>query len=277
MSSIEWFQSESIMIGAGVNRHERLGTLLNLVVEREQLHIDEIVAELGVSPATVRRDLDTLADQQLVVRTRGGAAVHPGTGDLPLRYKAARGGEQKARIAAAAAAMVSPGHVVGLNGGTTTTEVARELAVTDRLRQHEGPPTTLVTNAVNIAAELAVRAHLRVVLTGGVVRPLSYELTGPLADLLLGQISLDLLFLGVNAVDAELGASAHDEGEAAIGAALVSRARHVVVVADAGKLGRSAFARIARPTQVHALITDDQADPGVLAGVREAGIEVVVA
>src|SRR5699024_8007452 len=186
-------------------------------------------------------------------------------------------GEQKARIAVAAAAMVRPGQVVGLNGGTTTTEVARELAVSDRLRRHEGPPTTLVTNAVNIAAELAVRTHLRVVLTGGVVRPLSYELTGPLTDLLLGQVSLDLLFLGVNAFDAELAASAHDEGEAAIGAALVGRARRVVVVADASKLGHRAFARIAGPAQVHALITDDQADPSVLAAVQAAGIEVVVA
>lgn len=260
-----------------MNRHERLGVLLNLVVEREQVHVEEVVAELGVSAATARRDLDTLAEQQLVVRTRGGAAAHPGIGDLPLRYKAARGGEQKAKIAAAAVPRIAPGQVVGLNGGTTTTEVARELAVSDRLHRHEGPPTTLVTNAVNIAAELAVRAHLRVVLTGGVVRPLSYELTGPLADLLLGQVSMDVLFLGVNAFDAELGAAAHDEGEAAIGAALVSRARQVVVVADASKLGRSAFARIARPAQVHALITDSGAEPSVLANLRAAGIEVVVA
>lgn len=265
------------MIGAGVNRHERLGVLLNLVIDRQQLHVDEAVAELSVSPATVRRDLDTLADQQLVVRTRGGAAIHPGAGDLPLRYKAARGGEQKARIATAAAAMVSPGQVIGLNGGTTTTEVARELAVSERLRGQEGPPTTLVTNAVNIAAELAVRTHLRVVLTGGVVRALSYELTGPLADLLLGQVSIDVLFLGVNAFDAELGAAAHDEGEAAIGAALVARARRVVVVADASKLGRSAFARIAGTAQVHTLITDAAADPSMVTAVRASGVEVQLA
>lgn len=257
-----------------MNRHERLSALLNLIIEREQVRVDEVVAELGISPATVRRDLDTLADQQLVVRTRGGAAAHPSTGDLPLRYKAARSGEQKARIAAAAAAMVSPGQVVGLNGGTTTTEVARELAVSTQLHAPEGPPAVVVTNAVNIAAELAVRPHLRVVLTGGVVRPLSYELTGPLADLLLGQVSVDVLFLGVNAFGAELGAAAHDEGEAAIGAALASRAHQVVVVADASKLGRSAFARILGIEQVHTLITDTAADPEVVAAVRAAGVEV---
>ena len=257
-----------------MNRHERLSILLNLIIERDQVHVDEVTAELGISPATVRRDLDTLADQQLVVRTRGGAAAHPSTGDLPLRYKAARSGEQKARIAAAAAAMVSPGQVVGLNGGTTTTEVARELAVSAPLHAHEGPPAVVVTNAVNIAAELAVRPHLRVVLTGGVVRPLSYELTGPLADLLLGQVSVDVLFLGVNAFGPQQGAAAHDEGEAAIAAALAARARQVVVVADASKLGRSAFARIIRTDQVHTLITDTAADPEVVAAVRAAGVEV---
>lgn len=260
-----------------MNRHERLGALLTLIIDREQVRVDEVAAELSISPATVRRDLDTLADQQLVVRTRGGAAAHPSTADLPLRYKAARSGAQKARIAAAAAAMVSPGQVIGLNGGTTTTEVARELAVSTRLRTHEGPPAVVVTNAVNIAAELAVRPHLRVVLTGGVVRPLSYELTGPLADLLLGQVSLDLLFLGVNAFGAQLGAAAHDDGEAAIGAALAARARQVVVVADASKLGRSAFARIIGTDQVHTLITDDAADAQVVAAVRAAGVEVILA
>ncbi|HIZ34612.1 MAG TPA: DeoR/GlpR family DNA-binding transcription regulator [Candidatus Ruania gallistercoris] len=259
-----------------MNRHERLGALLNLIVDREQVHVDTVVAELGISPATVRRDLDTLADQQLVVRTRGGAAAHPSTGDLPLRYKATRSGGQKARIAAAAAAMVSPGQVVGLNGGTTTTEVARELAVSERLHSRESAHAVVVTNAVNIAAELAVRPHLRVVLTGGVVRPLSYELTGPLADLLLDQVSLDVLFLGVNAFGAEPGAASHDEGEAAIGAALAARAQRVVVVADASKLGRSAFARILGVDQVHTLITDDAADPEVVAALRAAGVEVVL-
>lgn len=260
-----------------MNRHERLGALLELIVERDQVHVQEVVAELGISAATARRDLDVLADQQLVVRTRGGAAALPGTGELPLRYKAARGGEQKARIAAAAAAMVAPGQVVGLNGGTTTTEVARELALSDVLRSHAGSPTTLVTNAVNIAAELAVRTHLRVVLTGGVVRPLSYELTGPLADLLLGQVSLDVVFLGVNAFDAERGAGSHDESEAAIGAALAARARRVVVVADASKLGRTAFTRIVPVTAVHTLITDTGADPEVAGAIRAAGVEVLLA
>lgn len=260
-----------------MNRHERLGQLLTLISDNEHIRVDQVVEELGVSPATARRDLDTLADQQLVVRTRGGATVHPGTSDLPLRYKAVRGGEQKARIAAEASAMVHPGTVVGLNGGTTTTEVARELAVSPRLHQADRSPVTVVTNAVNIAAELAVRAHLRVVLTGGVVRPLSYELTGPLAGLLFEHIWLDVLFLGVNAIDARHGASAHDEGEASIATALAQRARRVVVVAESHKLGATAFAQITGAAGIDALITDTGAAAETVEQFREAGTEVVLA
>ncbi|UFU04337.1 DeoR/GlpR family DNA-binding transcription regulator [Ruania suaedae] len=257
-----------------MNRDDRLASLLDLVVAREHVQVEDVVTELSVSPATARRYLDSLAAQQLVVRTRGGARMQPSSGDLPLRYKAARHSGQKARIAVAAAQLVRPGQVVAINGGTTTTEVARELAVHPELRQ--GAPVTVVTNAINIAGELAVRSHLRVVVTGGVVRAQSYELTGPLADLLLGQVEVDNLFLGVNGLDAEAGACAHDDGEAAIAAALASRSARVVVVADSSKLGRRAFARIVPAARVDAVITDAGADPAVLSALEAAGIDVTV-
>ncbi|WP_154794182.1 DeoR/GlpR family DNA-binding transcription regulator [Occultella kanbiaonis] len=259
-----------------MDRHQRLGLLLELVVQREHVRIEDITRELDVSPATARRDLDALAQQQLITRTRGGAAVAPGSADLPLRYRAARQGDQKERIARAAAGLVVAGQVVGLNGGTTTTEVAREIAVQPGLQAGPSNPLVIVTNAVNIANELAVRSNLRVVVTGGVVRPHSYELTGPLAGLLLGQVSLDLLFLGVDALDPQGGASAADEGEASTNAALADRAERVLVVADSTKLGRSAFARILPTNKVHTLITDADADPGLVAAFEEAGVEVIL-
>ncbi|CAM3275476.1 DeoR/GlpR family DNA-binding transcription regulator [Occultella aeris] len=259
-----------------MDRHQRLGLLLELVVAREHVRIEDITRELDVSPATARRDLDALAQQQLITRTRGGAAVAPGSADLPLRYRAARQGDQKERIARAAAELVVAGQVVGLNGGTTTTEVAREIAVQPGLQGGPSKPLVIVTNAVNIANELAVRSNLRVVVTGGVVRPHSYELTGPLAGLLLGQVSLDLLFLGVDALDPQGGASATDEGEASTNAALADRAERVLVVADSTKLGRSAFARILPTNAVHTLITDTDADPGLVAAFEGAGVKVIL-
>src|SRR6266568_6524142 len=109
-------------------RHERLTAVLQLLAARGTLSVDDIAAEFAISPATVRRDLDDLASQQLVARTRGGAVAQSVTYDLPLRYKSVRRPAEKRRIALAAAELVQLGAVVGLNGGTTNSEVARSLA-----------------------------------------------------------------------------------------------------------------------------------------------------
>ena len=257
-----------------MNRHERLNALLELVMEREHVHVDDIVKELAISPATARRDLETLAQQQLITRTRGGASTHPGSSDLPLRYKTARQAEEKGRIARAAAAMVSLGDVVGLNGGTTTTEVAREIALGAAPENNGDQQVVVVTNAVNIANELTVRPHIRVVVTGGVARSHSYELTGPLATLLLAEISIDTLFLGVDALDPRLGASAHNEAEASVNAALVASSKRTIVVTDSTKIGKRAFARICASESIDMIITDTGISPEVVAQFKAAGIEV---
>src|SRR5258706_6617018 len=93
------------------------------------MSVEDAAERLTVSKATIRRDFDQLAQQQMITRTRGGAVANGVSYDLPLRYKTAKHAPEKQRIGAAAAALVSPGMVVALNGGTTTTEVARALAV----------------------------------------------------------------------------------------------------------------------------------------------------
>jgi len=133
-----------------------------------------------------------------------------------------------------------------------------------------------VTNAVNIANELAIRPHTRVVLTGGVVRPMSFELTGPLATRILADIHVDTLFLGVNAINTE-GAYTHHDGEAAINAALVEHAKRVYVTADHTKIGATAFARICDRSAIDTIITDSAPDEHTVAQLREAGVEVIIA
>lgn len=255
-----------------MTRHERLSAILGIIVEEGGVHIDDIIERLHVSAATARRDLDLLAEQQLVTRTRGGASANPSSAQLPLRYRTTRHGEEKTRIARAAAALVHPGDVVGLNGGTTATEVAREIALLPGLPDAERP-VTVVTNAVNIASELTVRQCVRVVVTGGVARARSFELTGPLADLILPRISVGTLFLGVEGLTAQ-GAFAQHEGEAAVNAAFVHAAERTVVVADHSKLGQTAFALICRAEDIDLVLTGEEADPGQVAHLREAGMEV---
>ncbi|MFE7834874.1 DeoR/GlpR family DNA-binding transcription regulator [Streptomyces sp. NPDC057474] len=257
-----------------MSRDARWQTLLELLVERGRLDVEEVAVELGVSAATIRRDFDQLAEQQMLVRTRGGAVVHGVSHELPLRYKTARRATEKQRIAKAVADLVAPGEAVGLTGGTTTTEVARALALRGDLASG-APALTVVTNALNIAGELAVRPQFKIVVTGGVARAQSYELVGPLADGVLDRITMDVAVLGVVALDVIHGAAAHDEAEAAVNRLLCERAERVVVAADSGKLGRRAFARICATESVDTLVTDSAAAPETVRLFEEAGVRVV--
>src|SRR3954451_5809204 len=116
-----------------MDRYARWNALLELLTEGGRVSVEDAAAKLAVSQATIRRDFDQLAQQQMITRTRGGAVANGGSYDLPLRYKTAKHSAEKQRIGTGAAALVDPGMVVGLNGGTTTTEVPRALAVRPEL------------------------------------------------------------------------------------------------------------------------------------------------
>ncbi|MGY0056116.1 DeoR/GlpR family DNA-binding transcription regulator [Streptomyces sp. LZ34] len=255
---------------------ERWNALLELLTRDGRIEVEAAAAELGVSTATIRRDLDELARQQMVTRTHGGATINAIAYDLPLRYKAARNAPEKERIAHAAAGLVKAGAVVGLNGGTTTTSVARALATRADLGSEGAEPSlTVVTNALNIANEMVVRRHVKLVVTGGVARPASYELIGPLATEVLGEITLDQVFLGVDAIDVAHGAAAHHEGEASINRELARRAQQVVVVADSSKLAKRAFARICPVEDVDVLVTEAAAPDALIEPFATAGLRII--
>jgi DeoR family transcriptional regulator, aga operon transcriptional repressor len=246
---------------------ERLSAILEDLSSDGSVGVAELAVSLGVSSATIRRDLELLEQQHLLSRTHGGAVGQGAIFELPLRYKSARHQDEKKRIAAAAAERVHDGAAIGLTGGTTTTEVAR--AVIDR--QH----LTVVTNALNIAGELAIRPNLKLVVTGGYARPESYELVGPIAEQALAGLNLDVVFLGVDGISTQAGLTTHHEVEAHTNRALIERARHVVVVTDSSKIGLVAFAQICPIDLVHEVITDAAADRDHLTALVDAGVAVV--
>jgi DeoR family transcriptional regulator of aga operon len=240
-------------------RAERVSAILDRLADSGSVAVADLAAEFGVSLATLRRDLQLMEEQKLLGRTHGGAVARDAAHELPVRYRTQQR-EQKRAIARVAVTRIPLGTVVGLTGGTTTTEVARQLTVRDSL--------TVVTNALNIAAELAIRPKVKVVVPGGVARPQSYELVGVWSEQALRSINIGVAVVGVDGVDVDGGLTTHDEVEAHTNAALVARARTVVVVADASKLGRVHLARIAGLDQVDEIITDDAADPGTVARLR---------
>jgi DeoR family transcriptional regulator of aga operon len=187
--------------------------------------------------------------------------------ELPMRYRGGQHHDAKRAIAAAAAELVTPEiSSVGLNGGTTTTEVARALAARPGLR--------VVTNALNIASELAVRSNIELVVCGGSARAESYELVGPLAELTLANLNLDLAIIGVDGISATAGLTTHHEVEAHTNRALLRAAQRVAVVADSSKIGRKGFAKIGDLDLVGDLITDSSAAPSDVEALRAVGLRV---
>lgn len=253
-----------------MRQQDRFSLILDRLNHSGSVTVGELSGATGASAASVRRDLRSLEEQQLLKRTHGGAVSTEVIYELPQRYRAGRGQQQKRRIAEAAAALVDEDvRSVGLGGGTTTTELARLLAA--------GKPLKVVTNALNIASDLSVRPSIDLVVTGGGVRPDSYDLVGPIADRALAGISVDVVFLAAAGVDSVLGVSSCDEIGANTDHSMMATGRRVVVLADPEVVGRRAFARVAPVTAVSVVVTGAAADQEELARLRAAGVAVVIA
>jgi DeoR family transcriptional regulator, aga operon transcriptional repressor len=249
-------------------RAERLAALLEALASHRSIDVAAMATEFDVSSATVRRDLRTLHEQGLLVRTHGGAVPSDLDLELPVRYRTSRRRSEKHRIAVAAADLVPDGAVVGLTGGTTTTELARVLSDRNGI--------TIVTNALNIASELVLRSSIRLVVIGGSARHASYELVGPSAELMLARYHLDLAFIGTDGITLAGGCTTHDEMEAQTDRAFLDRSRRVIVIADSSKLERSAFAHICDISEIDDLITDSEADSEFLKSLGAAGVRITI-
>lgn len=256
-----------------MNRAARLTAILDLLAAQGEVTVEQLVDRFGASPATTRRDLDSLAERRLLTRTHGGAVAQSVAYELPIRYRN-QGTGAKELIAARAASLVEPGQVVGLSGGTTTNAIATALAARQDIA---GPGLTVVTNAVNIASQLAMRPEFKVVVTGGVIHPRSFELVGPFVEQLLAGLHLDVAFIGVNGLSETAGATTHDEAEAAVNRMMARQAARATVVADASKIGRSAFAHVGGADLFPAVITDAGATASDRAALAAAGYEVLIA
>jgi DeoR family transcriptional regulator of aga operon len=246
---------------------ERRREILEALRMDGRVLVAELAKRFRTSQVTIRKDLEILHSTGRIHRTHGGAlpAREGALEDPTLREKEKLHRKEKIQIAAAAARMVEEGQVVILDSGTTTTAVARAL------RYHQN--LTIITNAVNIAAELA-GSSLEVILTGGTLRKNSFSLVGPIAEETLRRLNADILFLGVDGFDAHYGLSTPNLLEAKVNRAMMEVARIVVAVCDSSKFGRRSLSLIAPPSAVHHVITDRSAPKNVIDQLRKSGIEI---
>jgi DeoR family transcriptional regulator, aga operon transcriptional repressor len=248
---------------------ERRRAILELVGHDGRALVKDLARRFRVAEVTIRKDVEVLHKQGLLHRTHGGVLpVQAGALiDPTLRDKEELHRTQKQRISTAAASLVKEGDVVILDSGTTTTCVARMLRDFKNL--------TVVTNAVNIAAELA-GASPEVILTGGILRKNSFSLVGPIAEETLHRLNADILFLGVDGFDVQYGLSTPNLLEAKVNRVMIDIAKQVVAVCDSSKFGRRSLSLIASTSVLHHTITDEQAPPSDIRTLKKLGIGVTL-
>jgi DeoR family transcriptional regulator of aga operon len=249
---------------------ERRRAILDMMQHDGRVLVADLAEQFQTSQVTIRKDLEILHVRGLVHRTHGGALpTRQGALEDPtLREKAKLYRKEKLAIAIAAARLVAEGQVVILDSGTTTTEIARALRNFKNL--------TIITNAVNIAAELA-NSSLEIILTGGTVRKNSFSLVGPIAEETLRRLSADILFLGVDGFDVQYGLSTPNLQEAKVNRVMVEIAKRTVATCDSSKFGRRSLSLIVEPSALHHVITDHGIRKADMKVLKRAGIEVTLA
>ena len=202
-------------------------------------------------------------------RRRGrGGCDNRGRGQPPSRQRC------RARRPAVVPVACAPGGATHSQAGNAAR--AHCDIVSPLVRSREAVRRSVVTRAINIAAQLVMRPQIKTVLTGGVVQARSYELVGPYSAVVLEKITMDIAFIGVNGIDPVMGATVHDEREASVNSLMARRATRAVIVADSSKIGRRAFATLSQNT-FNTFITDSAISASQLAAFADRGIEVIVA
>jgi DeoR/GlpR family transcriptional regulator of sugar metabolism len=247
---------------------ERRAVILDRLRRDGKVVAAELSAALAVSPDTVRRDLQELADAGLLRRVHGGA-LPPAVGAASYVARREQAPEAKAAIARATARLLRDGQVILLDAGTTTLEVARRL-----------PPelrSTVITNSPPIAVALAEHPSLEVTVIGGMLDKDARAVVGAAAIEALRSVRADVLVLGVCSLHPEVGITVLDLEESYVKRAMIANATEVVAVSSADKLGSAAPYVVAPLEELTHLVTEGPGDSAQLAAYRALGIEVVLA
>ncbi|WP_150274432.1 DeoR/GlpR family DNA-binding transcription regulator [Paenibacillus tepidiphilus] len=245
-----------------MRRHERI---MEVLLNRKEVTVNELSEQLQVTGKTVREDLSKLEEQGLVKRVHGGAVLAQSDqfGILPSRQPLDTFEAEKTAIALLALSHIEEGDIIALDGGSTTLQIARRL---------ENLPLTVITNDVYIISELVHKDQIRLVVPGGArVRNM---LAGPEAAAYVRQLNIQKAFLSATAIHIKHGLTIYTGELIEFKQALVETARQVYAVADHHKFGQVALRTFASLDQVDAILTDNGLAAEVAGQYRQAGISI---
>ncbi|CAI0694275.1 Glycerol-3-phosphate regulon repressor [Serratia quinivorans] len=253
-----------------INTLKRRELIIDQLCREGSVRVEQLSAQFSVSSVTIRSDLRQLEKSGCAVRAYGGAMLNKQFAfDRPLQDKGRLNRDVKYAIACAAAELVNDGDAIILDSGSTTSQMAQQLVGKKDL--------VVMTNALNIAFELANNEQVDLMVVGGSVRRKSWSLYGPAAEQHMRQFRFDKLFLGVDGFDLQSGITTPDPGEAQLNRAMCDVAREVIAVADASKFGRTSFCMIREIGQIQRLVTDSRIPESYLHALNHLGVDVIIA
>lgn len=245
-------------------RQQDITTLLR---ETGRLAVEDLAARFAVTPQTIRRDLNELAEARVITRVHGGAIIASGVENLAYDARKQVAQNAKRLIGEAAAELIPDNTSLFLNLGTTTEEVARAVVRRTGL--------LVVTNNMNVALELYRNQAIQVIVAGGTLRPSDGGIVGRLAADAFRQFKADIAVIGTSAIDNDGALLDYDVREVQVSRAIIENARRVMLVADSSKFTRRAPVRIAQLEEIDILITDRLPSPELATLCRNAGVEVI--
>lgn len=247
------------------NRRE---LILELVVQRGYVSVEQVAVRVGVSTVTARRDLERLDAEGLLVRTHGGASAIQGIHEHGFAERLGVALQQKRAIGRAAAGLVTEGATVALDAGTTTLEIARQLTARSAL--------TVITSSLRVLDALARYPHLTVLCTGGTVKHRELALVGSVAERMLAERRPDIAFVSAAGVRAADGPTDHEDTEVALKRAMIACASRVYLVVDSTKFGVVRPVLVAPLTAFSGVVTDEGISGRDREEIRALGLDLVV-
>lgn len=245
---------------------QRKKTILELLARDGQVLAAPLAATFGVSEDTIRRDLREMAAEGLLQRVHGGA-LPASSAVAPFSARRALESSGKSAIGMAAAAMILPGQIVMIDGGTTSAELVKHL-----------PPTlaaTVVTHSPTVAVALVDHPSIEVIMIGGRLYKHSIVNVGAAAIEAISHIHADLYFMGVTGVHPSAGLSTGDLEEAYVKRALAARSAETVVLASMDKLNAASAYSIGEVTLAQTVVVERATDNAFTEAIEAAGVSVV--
>jgi DeoR family transcriptional regulator, aga operon transcriptional repressor len=250
---------------------ERRKSILTQINESGQVFVHELSKEFSVSEVTIRNDLEQLEKKNMLIRARGGAIkAERGVGiDYRLSEKDKLNNDEKTRIGKKAAQLINEHDTIIIDSGTTTMEVARNLAHLNDL--------TVISNAINIISQLIQLKNLNLIIPGGYLRKNSLSLVGPLAEKNLQNLYVDKVFIGVDGFDTKHGIYTPNIEEAYFNEIMIKMSKEVIVVCDSSKFLRRSLAYICGIDKIHTVVTDSGIPDEDKKRLEDSGITVLIA